>query len=59
MSSLRTGTARRCTGRRLVTLGIAAATVVAVSGAAGGVGSASAPPTSDAAANGVRRFGVG
>ena len=50
MSSLRIGTARRCARRRLVTLGIAAATVVAVSGAAGGVGSASAPPTSDAAA---------
>jgi basic membrane protein A len=49
VSSLRTGTARRCARRRLVTLGIAAATVVAIGGAAGGVGSASAPPTSEAA----------
>ena len=51
MRILRSGTARRPARRRILTIGIAAATAVAVAGAAGGVGSASTPPDGTEAAS--------
>ncbi len=51
MRILRSGTVRRPARRRILTIGIAAATAVAAAGAAGGVGSASTPPDGTEAAS--------